>query len=171
MEKLIADFDSQVSCIFEVAPPRRSIYLCGSESLEHLPQRIQCVTKNFGLLLALDAANLPCDQIYQVASTLLDKGLGYLCSWGLDCERVHDIFDQAAIKVNETFTGDDVVMTTWHSDESFEETLWFFAHAAFPTKCFQHTCTSWIVAPIANPVLEEQIRTQIHQIVFAPPKD
>jgi hypothetical protein len=170
VEKLIDKFDSQVSHIFEFSPPRRSLYLCSSDELEQLTDKIQSDSAYFGLLIALDASKVDDDQIRKAASGLLSKGLAYLCAWGPDCERVHDLFDQAAIEINEKLSADDVVMTTWHSGESLEEALWFFAHAAFPTKFFWQKCTDWIVAPIANESWEKQIRAQIHDVVFLPPK-
>jgi hypothetical protein len=47
------------------------------------------------LLIAADARGVPADMIRRAAEHLLQSGLTFVCVWGPDCERVHDIFDQA----------------------------------------------------------------------------
>jgi hypothetical protein len=57
---------------------------------------------------------------------LMGRGAVYLAFWGVRCEEAHDIAD----RVREQFTpadSDDVVITTWHSDESLVDYLWFVA--------------------------------------------
>jgi hypothetical protein len=63
---------------------------------------------------------------------LMGRGAVYLAFWGVRCEEAHDIAD----RVREQFTpadSDDVVITTWHSDESLVDYLWFVAFVACPT--------------------------------------
>jgi ADP-heptose:LPS heptosyltransferase len=84
------------------------------------------------VFLAGDASDIPTSILSRVAEHLLARGLAYICTWGPDCERVHDIFDCA-------YVGDGTValtldfMSTWHSSDSFHEAVAFFALAAFPT--------------------------------------
>jgi hypothetical protein len=136
VERLVAKFGSQVSCIFETPPPRRSLYLCCANEIGQLVGEIHPDSPKFGLLVVMDASGVGSKEILEAASGLLDKGLVYLCAWGPDCKRVHDLFDVAALDVNKQLTGDDVIMTTSHSDEFLREAVWYFAHSAFPTKCF-----------------------------------
>ena len=49
----------------------------------------------FICLLAWDAAAVAAEEISKVASRLLAAGCVYICAWGSDCSRVHDIFDEA----------------------------------------------------------------------------
>jgi len=64
----------------------------------------------------------------------------YFCVWGRGCERFHDIVDEIVVADelgNRKFAGplgNDVVMTTWHDDESLEEALSFFTTCAVPTE-------------------------------------
>ena len=60
---------------------------------------------------------------------MLEQGIAYLCVWGTDCERVHDLFDLERMPDEPKGR---VVMTTWHSKESLSEALWFFANCVEP---------------------------------------
>lgn len=83
------------------------------------------------VLLAADAREVPAEVIAGVAKRLLDLGLIYVCVWGPDCERVHDIFDE--VHVGDGCTEPDfTLMSTWHEDESLDEAVWFFTQCAFP---------------------------------------
>jgi hypothetical protein len=83
------------------------------------------------LFIAADARNVSTDTIARVAKRLLVSGLIYVCVWGPNCKRVHDIFDDIRAgdgSIESSFT----LMSTWHSDEPLEEALWFFIECAFP---------------------------------------
>jgi hypothetical protein len=144
--------------------PEKVFYLCPADSIENLADKTTHSAANFGLFVALNANCVADDSILQGAKKLLSKGLACLCTWGPDCERVHDLFDVAARGINSELSGDDVIMTTWQSSESLEEALWFFVHAAFVTEKFEQTCEDWIIAPISNPEWEQLIRNKIAQI-------
>ena len=84
------------------------------------------------ILLAGDADGIPTDIISEAADHLMASGLSYICTWGSDCERVHDIFDLS-------YVGDGTIepaldfMSTWHSADTFAEAVEFFAMTAWPT--------------------------------------
>ncbi len=73
-----------------------------------------------------------------LATWCIGHGLFAMSSWGTDCERVHDIFDEVDVELD-LRTGDGrslpspVVMTAWHSDESLGEALDFFWEHSSPT--------------------------------------
>jgi hypothetical protein len=141
--------------------PRKQVYLCRVDSFEQLPGSIKPTSKNFGLLLVMDAFSLPDKDLSSVAKDLISKGLVYLCAWGPDCERVHDRFDEESV-VGELPDGtDDVLMTTFHPGEPLSEALWFFLNCAFATKSYEQTCTDWIIAMIGNEQWEATIRTDV----------
>jgi hypothetical protein len=116
---------------------------------------------NFALFVAMNAIGVEDDTILQGAKKLLSQGLACLSAWGPDCKRVHDLFDIAAREINSQLSGDDVIMTSWHPDESMGEALWYFVNAAFVTEKFENTCKDWIIAPISNPEWERSIPTAI----------
>ncbi len=141
------------------------IYLCPASTLEDLAEKISPNTANFALFIAMDATAIDDAEILRGAKTLLAKGQCLLSAWGPDCERVHDLFDVAARKINDELTGDDVIMTSWHENESLGEALFFFAQAVCVTKKFEETCKDWIVGPISNSEWEQLIRSSITQML------
>jgi hypothetical protein len=92
--------------------------------------------RHFVCFCAMDAKHIPVDVIGKFCSRLLDLGCAYLCTWGPDCERVHDIMDELVVGNNppESDVGD--VMTTWHADDLLEEALAFFLFATEPDKTY-----------------------------------
>lgn len=171
MERLLKEVTSQVSQIFPEEPPARQLFLCPCASIDELEEKLKPSSTYFGLLLAMDASKIDSKTIGDAADRILAGGLVYLCAWGSDCERVHDIFDESALDINDELTGDDVIMTTSHKDEPLREAVWYFVHAAFPTESFWRQCTDWIIAPVGNHEWEKQIRLMIHDVVFLPPQD
>ena len=84
------------------------------------------------ILLAGDADGISTDIITQAADHLLASGLAYICTWGPDCERVHDIFDRSYVGDGTTEPTLDF-MSTWHSSGTFAEAIEFFAMTAWVT--------------------------------------
>jgi len=156
MEKLANNVKSE---IFDVLPlyPLKDLWKCSVVDIESLGAIITPTSPHFGLFLALDALLLDVERIGRVAKGLLQKGLVYLCAWGPDCERVRDIFDEIAIGMDPE-QDKAVVMTTWHSDESLQEAVWFFINSAFPDEAYARTCQDWICAPIGHSDWEKIIR-------------
>ena len=80
------------------------------------------------LFIAADSSKVSAAEISDIAEKLLQRGLRYVCTWGPDCERVHDIFDETIVgDGSETYNFQP--MTTWH-DEPFGEALYFFLSSA-----------------------------------------
>jgi hypothetical protein len=146
----------------------KEFYFCASDSIEILSEKIDPTSRYYALFVAMDARNVDADEIAGAATKLLSRGLVSFCAWGPDCERVHDLFDQSAFETNEKLTGNDVVLTYWHSKESLLEALWFFVHAAHATESFTGQCSNWIIATIGNPEWERKIRANIKEVVFEP---
>jgi hypothetical protein len=156
MEKLASNVKSE---IFELVPkyPPKDLYLCLIGDIELLGAAVMPSSRHFGLFLALDAGMIGAETIRRVAEDLLRQGLVCLCAWGPDCERVHDIFDEVDVAMDPE-PNKPVVMTTWHSDESLEEAVWFFVNSAFSDEAYAPTCRDWIFAPVANREWEKSIR-------------
>ena len=83
------------------------------------------------LLIVVDAHDVSTETVARVAGRFLAAGLIYVCVWGPDCKRVHDIFDEVYVGDGTTTPGSDM-MSTWHDDEPLEEAIWFFLECAFP---------------------------------------
>jgi len=181
MERLLADVPSVASMVLSEKPLDKQLYICACNSISEVANKITPTSRCFGLLLAMDARQIDSRKISDLADKILGAGLVYLCAWGPDCERVHDLFDERYltrelgpgpwIDQKETSKWDDVVMTTWHDDESLEEALWFFVHSAVPTASYRQACTDWVVAVLGNAEWEQEIRSKITKVAFEPPPD
>jgi hypothetical protein len=171
VEKLASDFQSQVSMIFERPKPPRNLFLCETDRIENLPLLMRDSSTRYCLLLLIDARPIESENLSRIASRLTGSGLVCFCAWGPDCKRVHDLFDEGAMEANLALTGDDVIMTTWHAEESLGETLWDFVHSTFPTEGLEIGCNDWIVACIGNEVWSREIRRIAHDAVYHPPKE
>ncbi len=131
----------------------RSFYLHDLERIEDWSPRLDVQSPHFVLFVACDATRLDVDTISTFAETTMDQGLAYLCAWGADCERLHDIFDECHVMRSLDLPKDQdkgVLMTTWHDSESLGDTLDFFFRCAVPNKDFAPICTAWIAASIGS---------------------
>jgi hypothetical protein len=107
--------------------PLFSDFVSSFDALEH----VSLPSAHTVLFIAADARGVQTDTVGRVAERLLAAGVIYVCAWGPDCERIHDIFDEVHVGDGSTepsFT----FMSTWHSDETLEDGLWFFIECAFP---------------------------------------
>jgi hypothetical protein len=141
--------------------PRRTFYLCQSNLLANLAEQIEPTSRFFGLFLALDARGIEDVVILDFAREMINKGMACLCTWGPDCERVHDLFDSVLCAEIPEPTDRNVVMTTWHSDEPLREALWYFAIAACPAEDYWWTCTDWVAGCVGNSDWENTIRNKL----------
>ena len=85
--------------------------------------------------------------------TTMDQGLAYLCVWGRDCERVHDIFDECIVMRTSDLPKDQdrgVLITTWHRTDTLEDALEFFFRCAVPNEDFAPVGTAWVAVSIGS---------------------
>ncbi len=96
------------------AASKRSVYLLSLDSLG--PGFTIRASKNqpFTCLCAMDATAFTTAELGEFCGYLLRSGCAYLCTWGPECERVHDIMDQEVVGENPPDTYVGCVMTTWH---------------------------------------------------------
>jgi hypothetical protein len=121
--------------------------------------------KHCVLFLAMDACPMSADEISSIANWALDQGAVYLCVWGPDCERVHDIIDEAVVSRNPGETDEDVIMTTWHEDETIEEALWFAVNSAFPAGAYEQTCKTFVTIAVGSQDWGSQIAKKLSKSV------
>jgi hypothetical protein len=125
-----------------------------------MPDPIAMPSRHFVALLAADATGVSVEVLREFSRKLLRAGCVYFCAWGADCERVHDIFDENCFEV------EPVIMATWHSKESLDETLRFFVFCTYPDDGYAETCQSALVISIGSPELDKQIHTRLSDITF-----
>jgi hypothetical protein len=78
----------------------------------------------------------------QISNWLVRSGCLYMMAWGRKCSEWDDSVDVASLHMhgNDEVFDEDLVMTTWHEDESLEDTFWFAERCAWhPTSVFEYT--------------------------------
>jgi hypothetical protein len=109
-------------------------------------------SKHFCCLIAWDASQSTVEEVSALVDPLIKAGCVYFVCWGPSCERVHDIIDES-----DPYE-DGVIMTTWHSEESLEETLWFFLNVAWPDKEFEETFGASLAITIGSKDWASEVR-------------
>lgn len=109
----------------------RDLYLLELSSSESLTE-IQLASPYFVALVIWDVVGVSATTIASLAELLIDSGCSYVCLWGQDCERMHDVFDEQINVCNPNPNDSSVILTTWHADESLDETLWYFLNLTWP---------------------------------------
>ena len=120
------------------------------------PPALEIPSKRFRLFVAANITDVSTQTVSDFALTALSQGMVYLCSWGPDCERFHDIVDEVLVEDDigeQKFAGpntSDVVITTWHAKDSLEDAIDFFATSAVPTDGFAADSDFRLVICVAN---------------------
>ena len=132
------------------APLDRQLFALQVSASSEILAATQAVAPHFAVFLAWDATSASTEEISGLATMLHNRGLAYLCAFGPDCERVHDIFDEVELELKSARPSDSVIMTTWHDDESLEDALWFFVNNSFPDAAYEDTCHTGIAVTIGS---------------------
>lgn len=135
------------------------VYFSKVKNLQKLVQDTM-PTKYFSILVCADFKKIHTADISWVEEKLLEKGNLYFCAWGNDCERAHDIYDEI-IAVTDV---QDLIMTTWHDDESIDDALWYVLYNAHLHDKKDDDCSTIIVS-VDNPVWEENLLNNLSDIV------
>lgn len=127
----------------------RNVYLIDAEdvALVGIPQGVS--GNCFVCFLAMDASNTPDRSIYDFAQHMIRHGCVYFCAWGPDCERVHDIIDEAVVGSSPPESVVQGIMTTWHSDELLADALFYFLCCTVPGQQFA-TCRSAVIVTTSD---------------------
>ncbi len=139
----------------------RQIYVLELPSLAGLPRILNLSSQYFTLLLACDARQISHDEIAKAATSLVEQGVVYVCSWGPDCQRVEDIFDEVIVGKNPDETVKSVIITTQHNDESLDEALWFLLNVAFAAEEYEKDCGAELIIVVANSEWTSQVRARL----------
>jgi hypothetical protein len=143
----------------------RDLYMVEAASAGTVPADLSLSSPRFVCLIAWDARSATVEEIALLAQRLLGAGAVYICAWGPDSRRVHDICDEEAVGPNPSPSVDRVVMTTWHSEEPLTEALLFVLISAWPDAPYEEGCAATLAIAIGSPVWAAEIRT-----AFADPR-
>jgi len=135
------------------------------ESIESPISRTKADSVPFVAFTAMDARAVDDADLKTFCSALLEHGCAYLCTWGPDCERVHDAMDRCVVDNDPPNSSRGTVMTTWHDQESLEEALDFFLSCTLPDESFApHGCNRAIAIAIGSSewvnAIREHVRSQ-----------
>lgn len=106
--------------------PPRPVYLAHVPSLEAVVE-LSFPRQVFTTLLCADAEGAAVELVSRSVDHLIDGGCRGFSAWGPDCERVHDIFDETLCDPD-TGRALPFISTTWHTEDSLEEAIWFVLH-------------------------------------------
>lgn len=133
----------------------RELYFLSLTDFPSMPDSISMPSRYFTAFLAANAGGIDAHVLADFSRKLYRAGCVYFCIWGADCGRVHDVFDL------ECLDAEPVIMTTWHSDDSLDEALWFFVFNAHPDDGYFDATRSALAISIGNPAWDEQIRKRL----------
>jgi hypothetical protein len=121
------------------------------------------LTPYFGVFLVCNAEGRDDKTIIEFAEGILEKGAVFFSFWGTDCERVHDLFDEAIVQNDPDETDTSVRLTTWHTGESLDEALWSFLNVSFPADDYQEQCHTELMLVVDNDDWAAHLKMRIHE--------
>lgn len=129
----------------------RSLMLQTIQTPDEFPDEFTAPSRYFVAMLICDGTRLADKDVFALSRRLIDAGCAYLCCWGRDCERIHDLFDREWIDNGFDPESSDTIMTSWHTndplDDLIEHAIWFTE----PTDKYQSQCRS-VVALVIDDV-------------------
>ncbi len=109
---------------------------------------------NYFTLFIVNNNEVFVDQYGKKAKELINSGLAYLCAWGVDCEKIHDVIDEVDVMmgIDKKIESDDknVIMTNWHHNETIKEALYYFLNTTAPTEKYYSECKNSLVLVIGD---------------------
>jgi hypothetical protein len=135
------------------------LYVLAVDRPEDVPDKVVLDSPFFVCLIAWDAIQASPETVYQLACKLLNSGVVRISTWGVDCERVHDLFDETIVESNLAKDDDTLVMTDWHNDEPLSKAIWFVLHAAWPAERYFDQCNAILGLSIGSPAAAADIRS------------
>jgi hypothetical protein len=142
-----------------------ALYLLDLDEPNDLPQQLELPSRKFVCLIAWDSVKCDVTCIANLAKRTMELGAAAVSVWGNDCERVHDVFDEMASDRVEYDMNKPVLMTTWHSNETLDEAVWFVLHSSIVDDLLEKDCKTTLAISIGNPTWAHTIRK-----VFSNPK-
>ena len=139
----------------------RNLYVLEVDRAEDLALHLRAPPGRFVALVLWDAAGATNDDISRVVQVLVAAGCVYLCTWGKECGRVHDVADETRVMATLNDSDAPTLMTTWHDDCSLDETLAFFLTRTQPLGELANGCDSSVAVCI------RQRRDNLDRIGFA----
>jgi hypothetical protein len=126
----------------------RDLYVLNLRHYKIPPDAFRDITGHFIAFLALDGNEATDAEIKTIAFDLIQAGCAYICCWGPDCQRVHDLVDLEDLALH---PAGPWKMTTWQNDVHLTEALWFAINSAWPDAAFEATTHAVVGISFRNP--------------------
>jgi hypothetical protein len=142
----------------------RDLFVLAVDTPEEIPARVTLSSARFVCLLAWDARGVDVERVGRVARALLDSGAVVVCTWGPDCERVHDIFDweelgpDPAAQPRRGGSPEAIVLTSWHDGASLADTVYFVLSSSSPCPEYREGCGATLGVSIGSAAWAAEIR-------------
>ena len=136
---------------------KRGLYLLDCDAFADIGAAVsQLPGKHFVTLLVADFSNVNQDDMVELARQLIAAGSRYFCVWGRNCEMAHLAFDLACCE----FEADNqpVILTTDHSTESIEETIWFTIFCAYPAIPYEKDWYATVAVCVNDQTASQAVR-------------
>ena len=159
---------NRLRSVGKVGLRERPVYILDVRSLDAWPSQLKIPSEHFALLIAWDAKGIPDTRISDWVSQVLEAGAAMVSVWGSDCERVHDLFDHAIVSgllaEGKESTVDNVILTTWHAEETLEAAVAFLMNAIDPAADYRSTCQAWLAASIGSSAYAREIEDSLRSL-------
>jgi hypothetical protein len=136
----------------------RRLFVLEVAGPDNVPSACPLPGPYFACLLAWDAQTASDESIAAVASRLLRAGCVYVCCWGPDCSRVHDLFDLAELELR---PDGPWAMSTWHGAEPLSEALWFLLSCSWPDDAYFDGCRAAVGIVMNSPTWAAEVRAAL----------
>ncbi|MBC8112775.1 MAG: hypothetical protein H7062_00190 [Candidatus Saccharimonas sp.] len=134
----------------------RPLFVLDANGPDDIPPSLPMPGPYFVCLLAWDARTASIADIAAVAGQLLRAGCVYVCCWGPDSERVHDVFDETDLELR---PDGPWCFSSWHSQEPLSEAMWFALFAARPDDAYSDGCRVVVGVSLGSSEWSAEIRT------------
>jgi len=135
----------------------RHLLIGAWKSLEY-PKFWQPPSDHFVVLIAADNRTIPDSEVTSFVNAAINAGACYFVCWGPGCEGLHDSIDRIVIDSME-ISSDNVILTTWHDQESLAYAVWFAINVAWPATRYEGSCQSVVTAVVNNDPWASEVRS------------
>lgn len=150
----------------------RELYLLELADPDQLPENLNLGSARFACLVAWDARGVGWERVSNFVNRLMDQGLVYICAWGPDCARVHDIFEEEEVvrqldkeelegvklSTEQDKEHEGIYMSTWHDKEPLSETIEFVLSFTQPDEAYAAGCDSTLAIVIGSAEWAAEVR-------------
>lgn len=142
----------------------RELLLLELADFSQLAQQLPVEGPHFVCLVVCDATSVTSSELAAFSESLLLQGAVYLMCWGPDCEKVHDVIDEIIVGDREPLPRFDTsIMTTWHAQESLDDTLNMFLGFSWPDDKFFNSCRSAVAVCVRQPAICSRVRAVLRE--------